>query len=98
MKGKDYLRDMASQLNPMNAILNMAKPMIPMFKEKIRGYNKPESEGGVLQEGEDHAMLSLNPLGKRIRIDVITYKIIDGKMMVSRFIPLDDFNRILDGK
>ncbi|PHN06155.1 hypothetical protein [Flavilitoribacter nigricans] len=98
MKGKSYLREMASQLSPMNAILKMAKPMLPGLMEKVKGLNKPECEGGVLEEGEAHAMLSLNPMKDRIRIDIITYRLEGDQMIVSRFIPMSDFNKLTDGK
>lgn len=89
---------MANQLSPMNAIMSLAKPMVPGLMEKIKSFNAPENEGGMLQEGEVHAMLSLNPMGERVRIDVITYRIEGDRMFVSRFIPLEDFNSLIDGK
>lgn len=98
MKDKNFLRDMAGQLNPLNAILGMAKPMLPAIMEKVKAYAKPEAEGGVLQEGEAHCMFCVNPLSEEIRIDVVTFKMEEGRMMVSRFIPLEDFNDFIDGK
>jgi len=96
-RDRNFLKGLVSRIspsNPMGMILNMAKPFMGDFNKYMESLNKPENEGGQLQEGEQKCYLSLANVGDEMRIMLLFMKIENGQVMVTRQVYLSNLNEL----
>lgn len=78
----------------MAMILNLAKPFMGDFNQYIDGMDKPESEGGLLKDGEQKCYLALSKAKGEIRIMQIFMKVENGQAVVTRQVHLSNLNEL----
>jgi len=102
----DRLKRAVQNANPLNGILSVAKTYIPQFIPKFTGLleqiNKPESEGGLLKEGQERIVLMVVlENGQPILSKVPLSRNEQGQLVLERPLSnstIDDFmNLIQDG-
>lgn len=96
-RDRNFLKGLVSRIspsNPMAMILNMAKPFLGDFNTYMENMNKPESEGGQLQEGEQKCYLGLTIVKGEMRIMQLFLKIENGQVIVTRQVYLSNLNEL----
>lgn len=100
-KDRSFLKGIAARLsggNPMAMILNLAKPFMGDFNQYLDGMDKPESEGGLLKDGEQKCYLCLSKVKNEVRIMQIFLKIENDQVVVTRQVHLSNLNELQDGQ
>lgn len=101
-KDRKFLKGIAARLsggNPMAMILNLAKPFMGDFNQYLDLMDKPESEGGLLKDGEQkcYLVLCLSKAKDEVRIMQIFLKIENGQVVVTRQVHLSNLNELENG-
>ena len=74
-KDQNFLDRLKAKFNPANAMMGMVETLLPKLAETLQAMEKPKSEGGILEEGQDKVafvvvqvngelMISICPLAK----------------------------------
>lgn len=100
-KDKNFLKGIAARLsggNPMAMILSIAKPFMGDFNQYLDGMDKPESEGGLLKDGEQKCYLALSKIKDEVRIMQVFLKIENGQLVITRQVHLSNLNELENGQ
>ena len=90
MNLKNKLKNLTQSMNPENMMMGMLDQFLPQIKTFADKLNKPEAEGGILQEGEGMATLMVDFSTEKPSVYVATLKQKDDDTILNRAIDLQD--------
>ena len=100
MIGKNRLNAIKEKLAGSNAgmgmLNNALKMMLPQLGETLEKMEKPESDGGILKDGEHKVAFLIVQTNKGTMLTVNTLKKVDAGMLVTRTISNEPLEKVFE--
>ena len=99
-KGKNRFKALKEKLVPqsvgMGMLSNAVKMMLPQLGETLEKMQQPESEGGLLKEGEHKIIFLIVQTGKGTLLTINALKKTDAGMLITRTVSDQPLEKVFE--